>query len=220
MSQHSYLDLDGLSKYHANVKTEIGKKVDAEAGKGLSTNDFTTSEKEKLDGLKNYTLPVADEETLGGVKIESTENPVPSKTALKTDATGVAFVDWAEAPKASASDPGLIKLGSSLKVNEDGSVDVDASHVGPHDVSWSNILDKPDLALKSDLTAVYRYKGSVTTTAGLPTEDVTIGDVYNVEATGMNYGWTGTEWDPLGEIFEITPISDGEINALFDGSDS
>ena len=29
-------------------------KVDAIVGKGLSTNDFTTLEKEKLDGLENY----------------------------------------------------------------------------------------------------------------------------------------------------------------------
>ena len=55
-------------------------------------------------------------------------------------------------------------------------------------------------ALKSDLVNVYRYKGSRATTTLLPTTDLTVGDVYNVEATGMNYAWTGTDWDALGMI--------------------
>ena len=33
-------------------KKEIENKVDKEAGKGLSTNDYTTAEKEKLAGLE------------------------------------------------------------------------------------------------------------------------------------------------------------------------
>lgn len=35
-------------------KTELNTKVDKVAGKGLSTNDYTTSEKTKLAGLTNY----------------------------------------------------------------------------------------------------------------------------------------------------------------------
>ena len=41
------------------------------SGKGLSTNDYTTAEKNKLAGLSNYTLPAATSSTLGGVKIGS-----------------------------------------------------------------------------------------------------------------------------------------------------
>lgn len=52
--------------YDALLET-VGKKVDKETGKGLSTNDYTTAEKEKLAGLNNYTLPEAGSE-LGGVK--------------------------------------------------------------------------------------------------------------------------------------------------------
>ena len=37
-----------------DVASELSNKVDKELGKGLSTNDFTTSEKEKLAGLENY----------------------------------------------------------------------------------------------------------------------------------------------------------------------
>jgi len=81
-------------------------------------------------------------------------------------------------------------------------------------VDWSNIQNKPDLALKSDLTSLYRYKGSVTNYASLPSSGNVTGDVWNVEATGMNYAWTGTEWDALGESFQIESISNEEIDAI------
>lgn len=45
------------------VKADLGNKVDKEAGKGLSTNDYTTEEKTKLEGIarftKNVTLTMA-----------------------------------------------------------------------------------------------------------------------------------------------------------------
>lgn len=37
------------------IVTLTSNKVDKESGKGLSSNDYTTNEKEKLAGLKNYT---------------------------------------------------------------------------------------------------------------------------------------------------------------------
>lgn len=214
---NNFLDYEGLSKYNTKVQAELAKKVDAEAGKGLSTNDFTTSEKEKLEGLKNYTLPVATDEAIGGVKVATTENPVPVKTALKADATGKAFVDWSEAPMASASDPGLIKLGGNFKVNpETGAVEVDAETLeGVGSVDWSDVQNKPELVTKSDLTNVYKFKGSVNAFADLP-NDAETGDVYDVKnEDGMNYGWTGTEWDALGKTFTISRITDEQIDALF-----
>lgn len=215
MSANAYLDQAGLAHYNSKIQTQMGKKVDAETGKGLSTNDFTTAEKEKLEGLSTYTLPATDEETLGGVKVAQTTNPVPTKTALKADAAGTAFVDWSEAPTASATQAGLIKLGTGLKLDEDGNVIVDDEAVTAGAVAWSDITGKPELATKSDLTNVYTYKGSVATYAALPTENLTAGDVYNVEATGMNYAWTGTKWDDLGGSFEISTITTEQIDALF-----
>lgn len=39
------------------VNSALSNKVDKVSGKGLSTNDFTTAEKNKLTGLSNYTHP-------------------------------------------------------------------------------------------------------------------------------------------------------------------
>jgi hypothetical protein len=55
------------------INTALNNKVDKVSGKGLSTNDYTTAEKNKLAGIddnaNNYSLPIATASVLGGVKI-------------------------------------------------------------------------------------------------------------------------------------------------------
>ena len=68
-------------------------------------------------------------------------------------------------------------------------------------------------ALKTDLSAVYKYKGSKASAAALPTTGNTVGDVWNTEESGMNYAWNGTAWDPLGELLEIEGLTNAEIDA-------
>lgn len=166
-----YLDSNGLLYLWGKIKTLVGGKVDKVDGKELSSNDFTTAEKEKLAGLENYTLPVATADTLGGVKVGA----------------------------------GLSISSGVLSATGGGTAD---------SVDWDNIQNKPDLALKSDLTTVYKYKGSKVNYAALPESGNTVGDVWNVEDTGMNYAWTGTGWDALGAAFEIQAITNAEIDAI------
>lgn len=68
-------------------------------------------------------------------------------------------------------------------------------------------------ALKSDITAMYRYKGSVASYDKLPTSGQTIGDVYDV-GDGMNYAWNGEKWDGLGQVFTIDAIQNTEIDTI------
>lgn len=192
-----FLDYAGLARYDANIKAEMAKKAEGA-----------------------YTLPSTTAETLGGVKIQNSADPVPTSTALKADATGTAYVDWKEAPLASTTKAGLVKLGDAFKQNPDGTIDIDPEHAGENlEVAWSNIKDKPELALKTDITSVYKYRGSVATFDDLPTdntdETLEIGDIYNVEENGMNWAWTGAEWDALGAFFEVARIPDDAIDALF-----
>ena len=58
--------------------------------------------------------------------------------------------------------------------------------------------DKATFALKSDISTVYKYKGSVTNINALPASDKQVGDVYNLEDTGDNVAWNGKAWDFLG----------------------
>lgn len=68
----SSVDLEPYAKTEY-VNTHLATKVDKENGKGLSTNDFTTVEKNKLagisEGANNYSLPLAGPDLRGGVKI-------------------------------------------------------------------------------------------------------------------------------------------------------
>lgn len=66
-----YLDENGLLYVVQKIKTWLNGKVDKVDGKGLSTNDYTTTEKNKLAGLSNYSLPTASATTLGGIKVGS-----------------------------------------------------------------------------------------------------------------------------------------------------
>ena len=68
-------------------------------------------------------------------------------------------------------------------------------------------------AKKSDITGVYKYRGSVATEDKLPTSGQTTGDVYDIVAAssygaaGMNVAWNGKAWDALGEKFQISAIT-------------
>ena len=67
-------------------------KVDKDGAKVLSDNNFTNTLKTKLDGLSNYTLPVASGTVLGGVKIwtgtQSTYDAIVTK-----DSTVLYFIE-------------------------------------------------------------------------------------------------------------------------------
>ena len=72
----AFLDSSGVTRLWQHIIAKLGNKVDKETGKGLSTNDYTTTEKNKLagiaEGANNYTLPVASS-TLGGVRTTNTD---------------------------------------------------------------------------------------------------------------------------------------------------
>lgn len=65
------------SKGFITEHQDISGKVDKIPGKGLSTNDYTSEEKEKLAGVSqnanNYSLPMATDSVLGGIKISSSD---------------------------------------------------------------------------------------------------------------------------------------------------
>jgi len=82
------------------------------------------------------------------------------------------------------------------------------------DTAMNGALTTVQGMISSAVTNMYKYKGSVATVSALPSSDNTTGDVYNVEATGMNYAWNGTAWDALGEIFAITSISNSDIDTI------
>ena len=84
----------------------------------------------------------------------------------------------------------------------------------------SFIKNKPDLsiyALKSDVSSIYKPKGSVDTYGSLPS-DPTVGDVYNIATedrsngikAGDNVVWTGSYWDNLSGFVDLAPYLTSE----------
>lgn len=124
--------------------------VRKETGKGLSTNDYTTAEKNKLAGIatgaNNYTLPTASGTVLGGVKIG--DNVQISNGAISVDLSGkvdkvagkaLSTNDYTTAektklagvetgannyvlPAPTASTIGGVKAGDNVTISEDGTI--------------------------------------------------------------------------------------------------
>lgn len=78
------------------------------------------------------------------------------------------------------------------------------------------IKNKPDLtvyALKTDISTIYRYKGSVDTYSQLPVASQVVGDVYNIATddsshgikAGDNVAWNGSYWDNLSGYVDLSP---------------
>lgn len=302
----AFLNYDGLLYFWQKIKALLAGKVDKIDGKGLSTNDYTTAEKSKLAGLKNYTHPttsgnkhipaggsanqilgwsadgtakwVNEKDTTYSVMSGATVDadgksglvPSPTKGAQRwLDSTGA----WTTPPNttygaASTTSAGLMSAADKKKL--DGVAEGANKYVHPsytaHDsglykitvdatghVSAVTAVAKGDItalgipstnttyndatqsthglmstadkkkldgfgaastyALKSDITAMYRYKGSVASYDKLPTGGQTIGDVYDV-GDGMNYAWNGEKWDGLGQVFTIDAIQNTEIDTI------
>lgn len=90
-----------------------------------------------------------------------------------------------------------------------------ASEIGAVSLDYVN----ENFAKKSDVTSIYRPKGTKPTYDDLPTTGNEVGDVWNVASDDMNYAWTvdGT-WDPLGSKIEISSISNDTIDQIVAGT--
>lgn len=167
------------------------------SGKGLSTNDYTSTEKNKLSGIAsgaqaNVIESVKVNGTALSVTSKAVNVTVPTKTSqLQNDST---YVKKSEIP---------------TKVSEFNN---DMSYVTANNI----IVMLKDYALKSDVSSMYKYKGSVDTYDKLPTSGQTVGDSYNVKGADKSHGikkgdnvvWTGTEWDVLSGTVDLSGYMD------------
>lgn len=182
-------------------------KVDKVDGKGLSTNDYTTAEKEKLGNIENganaYTLPDATGSVKGGVTVGSNIDVSGGKISVKNG---------------TASQKGVVQLSSA--VNSDSTTLAATPSAVKQAYDLANGKQSPATTLAGyGITDAYtktqvdglvssalHYKGSKDTYDDLPTEGNNVGDVWNIVAAddthgvkaGDNVAWNGTGWDVLG----------------------
>lgn len=140
-------DLDSLSG-------EVENKVDKETGKGLSTNDYTTTEKSKLEGIQAGATKVENSTTNGNIKINDVETAVyslPKATSsvlggvkqgsnITIDDNGVISThDPYKLPIATASQLGGVKQGDNVTIASDGTISVE-KYTLPENVLTENDL--------------------------------------------------------------------------------
>lgn len=254
MSHH--LDENGLLYLWQALKSLFAGKVDKVDGKGLSTNDYTTAEKNKLSNIEAG----AEVNDITAINVNGTAVPVTNKTAAITTPTKTSdltndsgFITDEDLPDGAAASSTTPKMDGTAATGTETAF-ARGDHVHPKDTSKANLasptftgtpkaptpaastnntqiattafvhtalgsyLTSADAAntyaTKAEISSAYKFKGSVASVSNLPSSGNAVGDVYNVEATDMNYAWTESAWDPLGATFTITSITNAEIDAI------
>lgn len=180
-----YLDENGLLYLWQQIKTKIN------AAKTTINNTLTsTSTTEALSAAQGKVL----DEKISGILSDIGNLGGGDMLKATYDSNGDGVVDDAA------------KLGGKLPSYYAAATDIPTT--------VSQLTDAGNYALKSDIINVYKYKGSKSTVNDLPSSGNTAGDVWNVESNNMNYAWTGSAWDPLGEVFTIVSISNAEIDTI------
>ena len=152
-------ELGYLSGVTYAIQTQLGNKVDKVTGKGLSTNDYTTEEKNKLGGIEananNYTLPTASASTKGGVKVG---------TNLSIDGNGVLSATDTTYSNATTSAAGL--MSSTDKAKLDGIAQGATAVTVDAELSASSTNAIQNNAVDAGIKNAQRVFYSVTQTAG------------------------------------------------------
>lgn len=86
-----YALVSGEMELLDDTTVDLTNYVEKEEGKGLSTNDYTTEEKEKLAGLNNYTHPAYTQQASGlyKVTVDATGHVSAVAAVTKEDITGL-----------------------------------------------------------------------------------------------------------------------------------
>lgn len=110
---------------NSNITQLQTQKVDKVEGKGLSTNDYTTPEKNKLAAIEaeanKYVLPAATTTTLGGIIVGD---------RLSIDDTGKLVATYTYTlPTASSSALGGVKIGSNITLANGGTISITKANV-------------------------------------------------------------------------------------------
>lgn len=204
-------------------------KVDKVEGKGLSTNDYTTAEKNKLAGIEEgankYTLPTATASILGGVKVGDNITNSAGVISVATATTAVkGVVQLSDAVDANLSTTGATSKAVKMAYDLANSKQSPATTLQGYGITDAYTKTEID----GMVSAGVHYKGTVATFAELPTAAV-VGDMYNVTSAdashdvkaGDNVVWNGTSWDVLSGIVDLSNcvqasdvISNADIDAI------
>lgn len=131
-----YLDSNGLLYFWQKI---VNKFVSKESGKGLSTNDYTTAEKEKLAGIEaNAQVNVKPDWNAGsGSSQEILNKPsIPSKTSDLFNDSG--FITVEQVPEGSTASNTVPKMDGTAAVGTENAF-ARGDHIHPSDTTKANV---------------------------------------------------------------------------------
>lgn len=190
MDKTTVITLENLARFAENA---TNKFVAQEEGKGLSANDFTDIQKEKLESLENYVLPQASANVAGGVKIGAGLS-ITADGILS--ATGGGTADAVEWENVVGKPEDLLKAGDVYSKEE---VDAKVNAVYKFKGSVENLTALPTEG--NTLGDVYNLKDT-----GM-----------NVAWDGSNWDYLGIDVDLSGYVqaSDLVEATDEQIDALF-----
>lgn len=204
---NNYLDYDGLALYDEKIKQVIGGKVDKDGSKVLSTNDYTTAEKNKLAGIAaGATANTASTTT---PKMDGTA-AVGSETAY-AKGDHVHPTDTSRAPLASPTFTGTPKAPTATAGTKDTQIATTAF---------------VDAAITNAISGIQGISYEVVQTLPVTGE---AGVIYLISNSGSGqniydeYIWTGTAFEKIGTTDvdlsgyqpKMDAITNAQINSLF-----
>lgn len=154
-----YLDYDGTAYFWAQLKILFAGKVDKETGKGLSSNDYTSSEKTKLANIASG----AQVNTLEGVQVNGTtvtptnkivNIAVPTATSDITNDSGFITID--DVPEGAAASTTTPKMNGTAAVGTETAF-ARGDHVHPSDTTKVDKVSGKGLST-NDFTTAYKNK--------------------------------------------------------------
>lgn len=169
------LDYNGLLYYHSGLKSLF---VAQQSGKGLSTNDFTTAEKEKLAGIaeqaNNYVHPTytAQESGLYKITVDATGHVSAVTAVAKADITDLGIPGQDTTYDAATTESaGLMSAADKDKL--DGIAVGANNYSHPTYTAQASGLYKVTIDSTGHVSAVEAVAKADITALGIPAQDTT-----------------------------------------------
>lgn len=173
--------------------------LQAGAGIDINGNEISVEQQVLSDAAAGATA--VQPEDLATVATSGSYNDLSNKPALGT-AAYASTSDFATAAQGGKADTAVQPADLATVATSGNYTDL-SNKPAIDGVTLTSQTTKADIGL----AGVYKYKGSVATYADLANiQNPDVGDTYNVEDTGDNYAWSGTEWDQLGGTF-VPPVT-------------
>lgn len=224
--EKKYLSKEGMSHLKLLIQNALQGKVSKDGNKVLSTNDYTTEEKNKLASLENYTLPTASADTLGGVKVGAGLE-INGGVLSATGGGNADSVDWGNVQ----NKPNFSTVATSGSYNDlSNKPTIPTNNNQLTNGAGYQTASDVESTINSKISSVMTYKGAVANYTDLPS-NASVGDTYNITKSsdyneaGDNAVWNGTEWDVLSGTVDlsgylkktdIVAITNSEIDAIWE----